>query len=588
MRVYVVTLLMIVVIIGPLLIMGVHADTPQIQFIHGVASGDVTSESAVLWAQTDQDGQLNVQVSKHPNFKKLDFEGSVHATADSDFTAKSLAEGLKPDTLYYYRFTAGSTTSEIGTFRTSPLEDKKADVHFTWSGDTDVSKINGNRYFGDWLSLNAIRSENPDFFIYLGDIIYSDLRATGILPDAQTLDQFRQIYKDSRDVPALHELLKSTSVFPAWDDHEVRNDWAGQTVDPTFFEIGKRSFSEYTPIGQLHSTSDPDCAGPTQFRVKHWGKDVDLIILDTRTCRSANVQAQCQGDIVPTLPSSIRALLPNPPIPPQPPAGCLAAINDPDRTMLGIEQKVRFKDALLNSNAKFKFVVTSVSIQQTFAFPYDSWEGYGAERSEILNFIRDNEIKNVIFLTTDLHLNLMNEVFIDLFTDPTPISYEVVTGPIGAETDKARILRLLGPAGPFFVQARENILTLAGADCRNLDSYSYGSTSFSRFSGTVTITLKDQNGNTIHDDINPSLECKKSFGPSDFPESTSQVNSANKMNSNIEKLKELWKDLQGEKSSTAEGLLNLKTELSGLNTDPFAQKSFFVLPALERPNDDMR
>ena len=67
------------------------------------------------------------------------------------------------------------------------------------------------------------------------------------------------------------------------------------------------------PIGQLHSTSDPDCAGPTQFKVKHWGKDVDLIILDTRTCRSANVQSQCQvqsrHDLVPTLPSSIRALL---------------------------------------------------------------------------------------------------------------------------------------------------------------------------------------------------------------------------------------------------------------------------------------
>ena len=116
----------------------------------------------------------------------------------------------------------------------------------------------------------------------------------------------------------------------------------------------------------------------------------------------------------------------------------------------------------LNSKAKFKFVVTSVSIQQTFAFPYDSWEGYGAERSEILNFIRDNEIKNVIFLTTDLHLNLMNDVFIDLFTDPTPISYEVVTGPIGAETDKARILRLLGRLGPSFVELREHLFTDAG------------------------------------------------------------------------------------------------------------------------------
>jgi len=559
---------------GPLAIMGAHADTSQIQFIHGVASGDVTSESAVLWAQTDQDSQLNVQVSKHPNFKKLDFEGSVHATVDSDFTAKSLAEGLKAKTLYYYRFTAGSTTSEIGTFTTSPLEDKKADAHFTWSGDTDVSKINGNRYFGDWLSLNAVRSENPDFFIYLGDIIYSDKRATGLVPDAQTLDDFRQIYKDSRDVPALHDLLKSTSVYPAWDDHEVRNDWAGQTVDPTFFQIGKRSFNEYMPIGQLHSTSDPDCAGPTQFRVKHWGKDVDLIILDTRTCRSANVETQCHGDQVPTLPTQIRTALG---ITTPLPAGCLAAINDPDRTVLGAEQKSLFKDALLNSKAKFKFVVTSVSIQQTFVLPYDGWEGYGAERSEILNFIRDNEIKNVIFLTTDLHLNLMNEVFIDRFTDPTPISYEVVTGPIGAETDKARIIRFaeangIDPNSLLF--AREFLFTTAEADCRNIDTYSYGSVSFSRFSETVTITLKDQNGNTIHDDLNPSIECKKSFGPIDFPESASQLNDANKMNAHIEKPIELWKDLQGEKTTLAKGILNLGDVMSGFKNDPFAQKKY--------------
>jgi phosphodiesterase/alkaline phosphatase D-like protein len=554
--------------------MGAHADTPQIQFIHGVASGDVTSESAVLWSQTDKDSLLNVQVSEHPNFKKLDFEDSVHATVDSDFTAKSLAEGLKPNTLYYYRFTAGSTTSEIGTFKTSPLEDKKADAHFTWSGDTDVSKINGNRYFGDWLSLNAIRSENPDFFIYLGDTIYSDKRATGLVPDAQTLGDFRQIYKDSRDVPALHDLLKSTSVYPAWDDHEVRNDWAGQTVDSSFFQIGKRSFNEYMPIGQLHSTSDPDCAGPTQFRVKHWGKDVDLIILDTRTCRSANVETQCQADQVPTLPAQIRTSLG---LPAQPPAGCLAAINDPDRTMLGTEQKVRFEDALLNSKAKFKFVVTSVSIQQTFVLPYDGWEGYGAERSEILNFIRDNEIKNVIFLTTDLHLNLMNKVYTNLFADTTPVSYEVVTGPIGAETDKARIIRFsegIGADPKPFLQARELLFTIAGADCRNIDTYSYGSVGFSRFSGTVTITLKDQNGNTIHDDLNPSIECKKSFGPIDFPESPSQINDANKMNAHNEKPIELWKDLQGEKSTLIKGILNLGDEMSGFKNDPFAQKKY--------------
>jgi len=51
----------------------------------------------------------------------------------------------------------------------------------------------------------------------------------------------------------------------------------------------------------------------------------------------------------------------------------------------------------------------------------------------------------------------------------------------------------------------------------------------------------------------------------------SQVNDANKMNAKIEKLKEVWKEVQGEKSTAAEGLLNPETGLSSLNTDPFSQ-----------------
>ena len=86
-----------------------------------------------------------------------------------------------------------------------------------------------------------------------------------------------------------------------------------------------------------------------------------------------------------------------------------------------------FEEALLNSEAKHKFVITSVPMQQIYVLPYDNWEGYAAERKEILNFIRDNNIQNVTFLTATLHMNLMNQVFIDRFTDPAPIAYEFVT-----------------------------------------------------------------------------------------------------------------------------------------------------------------
>ena len=52
-------------------------------------------------------------------------------------------------------------------------------------------------------------------------------------------------------------------------------------------------------------------------------------------------------------------------------------------------------------------------MQQEYVNPYDRWEGYSAERSEILNMIRDNHISKVIFLSADDHSNLINDVFID-------------------------------------------------------------------------------------------------------------------------------------------------------------------------------
>lgn len=367
--------------------------------------------------------------------------------------------------------------------------------------------------FGNWDSLNSARLEGLDFFIYLGDTIYADFRAGRFTPDsalppAQTLDEFRQIYKDSREVDALHNIMKTTSTYAVWDDHEIRNDWDGQTVDPTLYQMARQSFHEYMPLVK-NTSADPNCAGPTQFRVFHWGKDVDVIILDTRSCRSPTVGSVCNGDPAPTLPQSTRAQ--NPSFFTKSVSNeCIDAINDPNRTMLGISQKAMFEDALLAPTAKHKFVITPEPIQQMYANPYDRWEGYAAERTEILKFIRDNKITNVIFLTTDQHNNVLNEVFIDHFADPTPIAYEAITGPISTLTQQKSILALFGEsAGQQTIAALQGMLDLVGVDCRNLDAFSYGSVVYDATAGKTMITLKDENGNTIHDQLNPAISCTK-------------------------------------------------------------------------------
>ena len=480
-----------------------------VTFTHGVASGEVTHGSAVLWTRVDLEAALTVEVSTDPRFEEPTLTETRLASADSDFTARVIAAPLSPSQQYFFRWRDGASVSEVGTFRTAPLPSAPAAVRFAWTGDSDPSRIGGVPAFNNWETLDAVRREDPDFFVYLGDTIYSDFRAGGFLPDAQSLDDFRALYKAGRDYTALRDLARATSMYALWDDHEVRNDWDGATVDPFFLEIGRQSFFEYMPLTEKRLPHDPDCAADPLFRVVRWGREVDVIILDVRSCRSASVEAICLGDLAPTMPQVLRAQFPAF-FPPQIAPGCLEAIDDPSRTMLGRLQKERLKAALVSSRARFKVAITGVNIQQLYILPYDTWEGYAAERAEILNFIRDQGIRNVIFLTTDGHQNVMKGVFIDRFTDPVPLAYEAMTGPIATVTWQNLILGAIGPLG---VVAQQAIHTLLGADCRHLNAYSYGVVRVDPTTGSATITLKDSAGNALHDQLTPTTACTRTIGP---------------------------------------------------------------------------
>ena len=143
--------------------------------------------------------------------------------------------------------------------------------------------------------------------------------------------------------------------------------------------------------------------------------------------------------------------------------------------------------------------------------PYDRWEGYGAERNEILSFIRDNVSGNVIFLTTDMHANVINNVVIDTFTVPAPIAPEFVTGPIATNTFEVELVAFaasLGIPGPIVVGAFQQLLSLAGATCRNLNVDSYGLVEVDAAAGTATISLRDENGALVA----PTNECTSTIG----------------------------------------------------------------------------
>lgn len=486
---------------------------PPLAFTAGVASGDITPHSAVLWTRVDRAARLMLQVSTRPNFAPApQFTRTIDVGPASDFTAKLTLRGLQPGQRYYFRWRYNShTLSPTGQFQTPPAETEAASVRFAFSGDSDGTLVDGRPAYNQFETLAAARQDSLDFFAYLGDTIYADSQHRRNGP-ASTLAEFRDAYKLNRQYQALRELMTMTPVLAGWDDHEVRNDYSGQTVNRALYKNGRQAFLEYMPINTAGLPADLACAGSPLFRHFRWGKDVDIILLDERSCRSASAASQCLDandapDPAPTLPALSRVRLG---LPATPPPGCREAIDDPARTLLGPKQKALFKEAMRSSSARFKFILNEVPIQQLYLAPYDRWEGYAAERQEILDFIRDQSIENVVFLTTDMHANMMNEVWVDFFTAPAPIAYEVIVGPIATNTFAHSIVQWLGPGA---LQQANTLFDMLAVDCRHLDSTGYGVVTYDAVAGKTTITLKNQVGAIIQDQGAAGGQCTRTFGP---------------------------------------------------------------------------
>ena len=493
-----------------LAMLALAAPAMAVTFPEGVASGDVTSTRAILWTRSDTNTNIKVEVFNNAALQPPKvFQGKFKTTAARDGTVKIDATGLRPNTQYWYRFRKDLDVSDTGTFRTAPDPNTPANVKFTYSGDSDGTRVNGVPSFNNFEVLPQAQAENGNFFVMNGDTIYSDssFRTTG---PATTLAEYQAAHREVRDYPNMKNLLESTSTYAQWDDHEVVNDFDAETVNPARFAAGRRAYLDYWPVRETGFLHDPTCAGDPMYRTYHWGSNVDVFVLDERSCRSHEAVAACLGDLGPTLPTSVRTTFPfNQFLTPNPPAGCLAAINDPARTLLGPVQKAKFEQDLLNSTAQYKMVVNEDPIEQFYVLPYDRWEGYGADRTQVLNFIRNNGISNVLFLTTDTHATIQNQVFMDNYSDPGTIANEMVTGPIATNTFQAEVLAVAGGLGLFAVNSTLNLVNI---DCRNLNQNSYALVDATA-GGTTTITSKTDTGVPVTSQTNASVHCSGTYGP---------------------------------------------------------------------------
>lgn len=366
-------------------------------FYHGVASGDPLADRVIIWTRvTPADSLPTVdvawEVSRNENFQPVLKQGAITTSPDFDYTVKVDVDGLDPDTRYYYRFKAFDKISPVGKTRTLP------------DGDIDTLKFAvvscSNWQHGYFNAYDRIAEKDFDIVLHLGDYIYeygvdrvkvADRRH---LPSHEiiTLSDYRTRYSQYHLDEGLRKVRQNFPLITIWDDHEVANNtyMAGaQNHQPeegdfsTRKAAARKAYYEWIPIRE----------GEKHYRSFAFGNLAELIMLDER---QEGKSAPAKGVNDPTYASS-------------------------DRSMLGAEQLAWFEDKLDSSTATWKIIGNQVLFSdfdrsaQTPASPrnMDSWDGYPAEKQRIADYIRQNKLRNIIFLTGDTHSSWAFEVMAD-------------------------------------------------------------------------------------------------------------------------------------------------------------------------------
>jgi alkaline phosphatase D len=470
-------------------------------FSYGVAAGEITSTSAIVWTRSNELGAVRLHLWPSPRKGMPFVQVDLKPTAARDRVVQRRIFGLRPNTRYTYLFSTPFRRSRIaagGEFRTAPAPSDPEPIRFAISGDADGTRVpaTGKPAYNAFQVYGRMAAERNHFNINLGDTIYSDSGVAGA--KALTVAAKWGRYKVNLGYGHLRNLRRGAGLYSHWDDHEFINDFTRAEHGGAIYAAGVRAFRDYAPVS--YSSRDG------LYRTFRWGRHLELFFLDERSFRSAKARAACGNDLAPTAPQPVRnafaALVPALATPVAP--ACLTALRDPSRTMLGARQYAAFTRAIRASTATWKVVVNEVPIQQFYALPYDRWEGYEAERERLLRFLQAN-VKNVVFLATDTHANFVNEVRLKTLEPGGPVGtgmWEIVTGPVATNTQNKEVDSTLGQAGMGTAIAalfyKPQPPRGVGMACASANVYSYASV---RVTGTtLTVTPKDQNGRLVREE----------------------------------------------------------------------------------------
>lgn len=225
-------------------------------FPQGVASGDPTFNSVILWTRRPpiKDSlakKLLVEIATSPDFKKISAGGTTFINAECDWTCRFLVKDLQPNQVYFYRFVdEHGFASRVGRTMTAPTEDSETPVRFTFVSCQCPNEGAMNAY-RKMIFEDEARSKDQqlNFVLHLGDFIYEvtwyaednpngnrgrRIRNLYKFPQGRkvsnfylpvTLDDYRTLYRAYLEDPDLQDARARWPFVCIWDNHEFA--WAG-------------------------------------------------------------------------------------------------------------------------------------------------------------------------------------------------------------------------------------------------------------------------------------------------------------------------------------------------------------------------
>lgn len=373
--------------------------TESSNFAFGIASGDVLVDRVILGTRYDGHSPLRLVVWRMEGTSYAELVADVALTAGDGGFVQLEVQQLVAGERYRYAFIEQVGTlrqrSAIGWFRAALAPGRSEPLVFGACSCTSTGSAAPLLHAGSRDDLTA--------FLLLGDTSYND--------GADTQAEYRQKWAASLSREAYRRLRASTSIVATWDDHEVDNNFNPETISATKLQAARAAFFEALPFRR--STVDPN----RLWRSFRWGDAVELFVLDTRGERK--------------------------------PSTLLTA----NQELVSPAQLAWLQSALMASPCRIKLIMNSVPITDFgfSAFNTDAWVVYRKQRLELLQFIDDQRLTGVLWVSGDHHFASAGRVA------PSGVgsrALEVLVGP-GAQTAN-QLFRLLSTPRWDFASGENN------------------------------------------------------------------------------------------------------------------------------------